>query len=171
MKEEILKEIDGFFGNVFVYGINDKYILKKIERNEKIVNALILGLNNDYVFENNYKKLSKKDYKKAKKSLKKKQDFMLFDYQVTKKYFDTLVPDSVYKVKNKIIYKGTIDEELDNLIKQYKRYKQKIEIIKTNKEFILIIHKRKVAKFRKTINKTIHFFEKIKRIIEDFLVS
>ena len=177
MKNELLKIIKSFSGNVFTLGITDKDIIDSIQSNPNIDHFLMLNINKKIEYDEsiNYKPVKNVKIKKIKKKNKRKKiDFTLCEISDCKAHFKTFINDTIYFTKNKIYYYGKTDEyDLDDLIKKYRRYNVIITITKYSDEFILEIDtscaktNKIKAFFYRIIDSISSFFD----FLTDFLLS
>lgn len=178
MKQELLKIIKDFNGNVFTLGIIDKELIKAIQSNTKILHFLMLNINQTVEYESsaNYKPTKRIKIKKIRKKNKKKRiDYTLCEISDCKEHFRTFINDTIYFNKNKIFYYGKTSEyDLDVLIKKYRRYNVTINLIKyPNDEFILEIDttKAKTNKLKNLFYRFIDFFAMLFDYLTEFLIS
>ena len=77
MKNELLKIIKSFSGNVFTLGITDKDIIDSIQSNSNIDHFLMLNINKKIEYDEsiNYKPVKNVKIKKIKKKNKRKTFF------------------------------------------------------------------------------------------------
>jgi len=178
LKQDLLKVISNFKGNVFTLGIVDNDLISAIQNNTKIGHYLMLNINQtiEYAKSDKYKPTKRIKIKKIKKKSKKKNiDYTLCEISDCKEHFQTFINDTIYFNKDKIFYYGNINEyDLDVLIKKYRRYNVIINITKySNDEFILEIDtsKAKTNKFKNIFYRFIDFFTMIFDYLTDFLLS
>lgn len=178
MKQELLKIIKDFNGNVFTLGIIDKELISAIQNNTQIMHFLMLNINQTVEYErsDNYKPTKRIKIKKIRKKNKKKRiDYTLCEISDCKDHFRTFINDTIYFNKNKIFYYGKTSEyDLDVLIKKYRRYNVTINLIKyPNDEFILEIDttKAKTNKFKNLFYRFIDFFIMLFDYLTEFLIS
>ncbi len=178
MKQELLKIIQDFNGNVFTLGIIDKELIHAIQKNTKIAHFLMLNINQTVEYErsDNYKPTKRIKIKKIRKKNKKKNiDYTLCEISDCKNHFQTFINDTIYFNKNKIFYYGKTSEyDLDVLIKKYRRYNVTINLIKyPNDDFILEIDttKAKTNKFKNLFYRFIDFFIMLFDYLTEFLIS
>ena len=177
MKNELLKIIKLFSGNVFTLGITDKDIIDSIQSNPNIDHFLMLNINKKIEYDEsiNYKPVKNVKIKKIKKKNKRKKiDFTLCEISDCKAHFKTFINDTIYFTKKKVYYYGKTDEyDLDDLIKKYRRYNVIITITKYSDEFILEIDtscaktNKIKAFFYRIIDSISSFFD----FLTDFLLS
>lgn len=177
MKEELLKIINSFYGNIFTLGITDKDLINTIQKNNNIYYFFMLNINEKVEYENsdNCKQVKNVKIKKiGKKNKKKKIDFTLCEISDCKSHLKTFINDTIYFTKNKIYYYGKTNEyDLEDLIKKYRRYNVIVTITKFSDEFILAIDTTRAktnkvkAFFYRCIDSISDFFD----FLTDFLLS
>ena len=133
MDKELIKIVKKLDGNLLGIGIENEKVLDEINKNNKIVNCLLLentkkkGINSKLRFKGRHKKVN---IKKLKKKFKKKQmDNVICNYNYISKFTKHFVPGSIYIGKSKLyIYGNITDEEKEEIIKKYKRYTSNIKV-------------------------------------------
>lgn len=177
MKNELLKIIKSFSGNVFTLGITDKDIIDSIQSNSNIDHFLMLNINKKIEYDEsiNYKPVKNVKIKKIKKKNKRKKiDFTLCEISDCKAHFKTFINDTIYFTKKKVYYYGKTDEyDLDDLIKKYSRYNVIITITKYSDEFILEIDTScaKTNKIKSIFYRIIDSISSFFDFLTDFLLS
>lgn len=119
--EDVLKNIEG---NLLLIS-NDEKLMEIASKNKKITESYVLSNSSG-----KGKKLSLKNkkihIKKLKKHFnKKKVDNLVVDYNLIENYLYSFIKSSIY-INNKNLYFYNVKNK-ENLIKQYQRYKAKIE--------------------------------------------
>lgn len=131
---ELNKIINQFNGNVLGIGLNEK-LIKQLDKNKKIVECNLLD---NVTKGKGFGKSKVIKIKKIKKHFKKKSiNFILCNYESISKYLNSFVKNSIYLNDFKIYFYGNYD--LEKLIKRYKRYNTKIDVIKEKDFYILEI--------------------------------
>lgn len=177
MKNELLKIIKSFYGNIFTLGITDKDIITNVQNNPNINHFFMLNINQKVEYDEsvNYKPVKNVKIKKIKKKNKRKKiDFTLCEISDCKAHFKTFINDTIYFTKNKIYYYGKTDEyDLDDLIKKYRRYNVIITITKYSDEFILEIDTScaKTNKIKSFFYRIIDSISSFFDFLTDFLLS
>jgi len=138
MNKEILKIVDNFENNVLAIGTSEK-ITNFINSNKKVLKFDLLEKTKKGIKIKSQNKTKKVNIKKIRKIFKKKKtDFIICEYEIIRKYLNTFVKDSVYINKNKLYIYGT-HEDIEFLIKRYKRYNVKVDLKQKKDYFILSI--------------------------------
>lgn len=139
MDKEILKKIKEMSGFVLAIGIDDE-ISECIEQNDKIVKCDVLNCVSKRKEKNKEKRKKQKsiNIKNIRKIYKKKKvDYIICEYSNISSYLKTFVKDSVYINCNKLYFYGEVDKEL--IIKKYKRYDTKINVLEYKDKSIIEI--------------------------------
>lgn len=132
MDKELIKIVKKIEGTLLGIGIENEKVLEEINKNNKIVNCLLLENikkkgSSKLKFRGRHKKVN---IKKLKKKFKKKQmDFVICNYNYISKFTKHFVPSSIYIGKSKLYIYGDInEEEKEEIIKKYKRYTSNIKV-------------------------------------------
>ena len=154
--------INNLSGNVLGIGLDEK-LSKLLYKNKKINNCDLLDI---YTSGNKEKgKCKKISIKKIRKKYKN-LDYVICNYKVIEKYFNTFIYDSIGITKNKIYYYNVPN---DNTLNKYKRYNS---IIINNKDFIEIDNSQsKLNIFKKIYYRFIDFINRAIELIGDILMS
>lgn len=141
--KELEKTIDKISGRLLCIGINNEYLLNKIRNNENILycNFLNADVSSGTKIGKKRKKREKNiSIKEFKKYFKKKRiDYTISNISDIEKYLPRFIPDSIYITRKIIYFYGDINYDYEKIIKKYKRYTDKIEVIKTSDSFLLKI--------------------------------
>jgi len=163
-------------GNVLGIGV-DENISEILEQNELVLNCNLLDSCTKESIEgkSQKQKLKKIRIKKIRKIFKKKKvDFIICNIESIKKYLKTFTKDSVYINKDMLYIYNIKDEDLkEELIKKYRRYTKKVEVIKDDKTYILKVDNKnsKTNVIKDTLYLIIDTFVQIVNIISDLLLS
>lgn len=170
-------------GNVLGIGV-DEYMSKILEQNELVLNCNLLDsctatrinqTKKEKKEQEKKKKLKKIRIKNIRKIFKKKKvDFIICNIESIKKYLKTFVKDSVYINKDMLYIYNIKDEDLkEELIKKYRRYTKKVEVIKDEKTYILKIDNKdsKTNIIKDSLYILIDTFIQLINIISDILMS
>lgn len=135
--QEVITDISG---NVLAIGIDNEKIINSLEKNDAICNCTLL----DSV---NQKGNDKSGYSKTvnirhlrKKFKKKKTDYIVGNIKELEKFLKYFIKDSIFISSNTIYLYGKLEQDkLEELIKKYKRYNVKIDVIENKNNFLLTI--------------------------------
>lgn len=139
--EEIIKEIKG---NILILEL-DNELIEKFDKNNKVnLFSISSNTNSKSKTVNSKKKVTNKgkniNIKKLRKYINKKStDVIICNMNLMFKYYKYFIKDSIY-ISNNLIYlyaDNDIDKEF--LIKKYKRYNVKIQILDYKNSYILKI--------------------------------
>lgn len=138
--EKLINDIEG---KLVCIGLNDEYLIDKIQKNLKISYCDLLNSNTFSIKKVEKKKkqknLSIKDFRKYFK--KKKVNYIICNIKDMEKYLPRFIPDSIYISNTSIYMYGDKDiYDLETLQKRYKRYNVQIEVIESEKEYLLKIN-------------------------------
>ena len=113
---------DNLFGQIVLIGNFSSNFLNKINKNKQIINCHVLSNQGDNFI--NKGLIEVVSLKKLKKRYRKKSiDFMIINYNNIKPFEKYIVRDSIYLVKNQIIY---LNSAL-SLKEKYQRINIKVE--------------------------------------------
>ena len=148
--EKVIKNLNG---KLICIGLNEKYLIEQIRKNENIfycdlLNSNIFSKNKSKSKGKKEKTLTIKEFKKYYK--KKKINYTICNIKDIYKFYPKFIPDSV-RINNSFIYiYGDKDDNFEKLEKKYKRYNVNTEMIIYEKQFLLKIDLQ---------NKKINFFK------------
>ena len=172
MDEYLLKIVDNFSNNVLAIGTSEK-ITNSINNNKKVLKFDLLEKTEKGIKIKRKNKMKKINIKKIRKIFKKKKtDFIICEYETIKKYLNTFVKDSVYINKNKLYIYGTL-EDIEFLVKRYKRYNVKIDLTRKKDYFILSVDNNlsKNNKIKDFFYLIVDNFDKIIEFIGDIIMG
>lgn len=161
--KELEKTIDKISGRLLCIGINNEYLLNKIKNNVNILYCDFLNADVGSRMKigkkrkKHEKNISIKDFKKYFK--KRRIDYTISNINDIEKYLPRFIPDSIYITKNFIYIYGDINYDYEKIVKKYKRYTDKIDVIKTSDSFLL--------KIDVTNTKSKYFKDKLYYIIDN----
>lgn len=142
MEKFILKEVRKMKGTLLGIGIENEKVCEGITANNKIINCYLLEEIPSLVSKNKLRlslRQKKINIKKIKKVFKKKRiDNIICNYKIVKPYLKTFIRDSIYICKGKTYIYGK-KEDYEEIVNRYKRYTNKIEVIKEKNEFIIVV--------------------------------
>lgn len=169
------KIIDNIHGKLVWIGLNEEYLIKKIESNQNIVYCDLLDSINISNGKNNKKSkkynLSIKDFRKYFK--KKNIDYLISDIKDINKLLPRFIPDSIYICFKEICIYGDTSYDYERIQKRYKRYTKDIKVEIYNNQFLIKINVGKTKnkffkdKFYFIIDNIINFID----LISDLIVS
>lgn len=138
--EEIIKKIEG---NVLTVCLDDK-LMDSFNNNNKINLYSIDSNKNKSKLKNNNKRKTNKGktikIKKLRKYLNKKSvDYLFCNMNEIFKYYKYFIKDSIYLNNNKLYIYADKEIDKDLIIKNYERYKVKIEYTEYKNGYLLII--------------------------------
>lgn len=163
MIKELKNIISKMEGTLLAVGIADQSIVNAINDNEKIINPYTLEDKPTITKEERKKGTKNVKFRKLKKVLKNKMDYVLCDVNGLNFNLRSFISHSYNLSNKKIIYYGTYDQyDVDILEKKYKRYNVKTKRMDFDNQFILIID---------TINLKPNFIVKIVFSIIDLLLD
>lgn len=139
--EEIIKKIKG---NILILELDNDLIDKFDKNNQVNLFSISSGLSGNTKKVHSKKKVTNKgkniNIKKLRKYINKKSiDVIICNMNLMYKYYKYFIKDSIY-LSNNLIYiyaDNNIDKEF--LIKKYKRYNVKIEVLDYKNSYILVI--------------------------------
>ena len=115
-------------GNVLGIGLDEK-LINSIKKNNDVTEFNLIS----NVSKGKFSIFTKKfNIKKLRKKIKNKTDYIICNFEIINKYFNTFVSDSIYINKHKIFFYNV--DNID-LIHRYNRYNC---IITENKDYIEI---------------------------------
>ena len=173
MNRELTKIVKTFENNVLAIGTNEK-LTTSINNNKKVLSFdLLEKYKKGFKSTKEQNKLKKINIKKIRKTFKKKKiDYVICEYETIKKHLNTFVKDSVYINKNKLYIYGNC-EDIEFLVKRYKRYNVKIKLTEKKDYFILEVDnsKSKNNKLRDFRYLIIDTADKVIEFIGDILMG
>ena len=144
MDKELIKIVKSLKGSLLGIGIENENVLDEINKNDKILTCFLL--------ENNTSKKSSKlsfsgrrkkaNIKKLKKTFgKKRLNYVICNYEYSKKFMRHFIPGSVAINNGKLYLYGKIsEEEVENIKNKYRRYTNDIEIKKIKDEYLITVN-------------------------------
>ncbi|MDD3453053.1 MAG: hypothetical protein PHN42_02085 [Bacilli bacterium] len=173
ISNELINYIKSMSESVLFFGEYNDKILDTINENKKIINCDILSSENKVNSKSQGKNkiIYIKDLRKKYK--KKKLNYIVGDIKQLDKYKRTFVKDSIY-INKKTIYLYCDNEYENNyLIKMYKRYNTKIDILSCIDGKIIIIDtsSSKTNIIKDIFYSMIDFLIKIYDFIGDMLIG
>lgn len=171
MKKELIKIIKELKGNLLGIGV-DSSLEEAISKNDNILECNLLT-DNVKTKEKGKGKTKKIKIRKLKKYFKKKSiDTIICNYEVIKNYKNSIIRSSIYLNKGFTYIYGNIDD-IDEIIRKYKRYNVKIDI-KNYKDNYIVIIDNELSKWNYLKNicyQIVDFFDSILIIIGDVLMG
>lgn len=145
MIKELKEIISKMKGTLLAVGIADQSILNAIDNNKNIIDPYKLEDKPVITKEERKKGTKNVKFRKLKKMLKHKIDYVLCDVNGLNFNLRSFIVNS-YDLSNKeIIYFGVYDHyDVDIIEKKYKRYDVKVKRMDFNNQFILIIDTKKL---------------------------
>jgi len=141
VNSNIKKYIKNMTGTVIGVGIDNKEITETIDKNNKIVMCdLLNSIDIDGKSQGKNKKKKKYVKKLRKKYKKKKVNYIIVNSNEINRYLKTFVRDSIYINNTEIYYYMDKFYDIENIIKRYKRYNTKIDVIKCDDGNIIKIN-------------------------------
>lgn len=140
MIEKLKDIISKMEGTLLAVGVFEMSIIRAIDNNPKIIDSYKLEDKSKITKEERKKGTKNVKFRKLKKTLKHKMDYVLCDVNGLNFNLRSFINNS-YDLSNKqIIYFGLYDcYDVDILEKKYKRYNAKIKRMNFDNHFILII--------------------------------
>lgn len=180
MKQDLYNIAKCANGNVLLIGVDDSKIYDIIDKNERITICNSLS---------NCKRKSKKMYcdnsttknskiikvKKLRKVFKRKNiDFIICNISEIKPNMKSFLSNSVYINKNMLYIYGSIkDNDLEELVKKYKRYSKDVKAEIKDEEFIIYIDNKKTKTnfFKDKFYYIVDTISNIRNLIADILMG
>lgn len=175
MKTEIIKIIKTLKGNVLGIGLKEEEYLKEIDNNKLITECNLLNsIDLDDDDDSKCKRNKRLNIRSIKKKFKKKRvNYIIVNSKEVEEYLRTFIKDSVYINQNIIYMYIESDIDYEYIIKKYKRYNVKVNVIKHNNGVILKIDttNSKNKPFKDIFYYCYDTVEIIFNLISDFLAS
>jgi hypothetical protein len=177
--KRLLDEIKEFKGNTLLLGVDDNKIITNLKKNKKISLYEIEIFTKRKLFSKDKAKENetgkKVNIKKFRKIFKRKSiDNIIINLDNMYDYYKYMASNSIYVCNNKIYIYG--NKELvttSSIVKKFKRYNTKIEVITKDNDYLVIIDssKAKYNLFKDKFYIVIDTFINLGDMISYFLTS
>lgn len=174
VNSSLKKYIKNMSGKLIGIGIDDLELINEIDKNNKILECDLLNSESKNGFGSGRGKNKKLNIKKIRRKYKKKNvNYIIVNSSEIGKYLKSFVKDSIY-INNKEIYYYTKNKyDIDTIVKRYRRYNTKIDILKCEDGTIIKIDTScaKNHLFKDKIYYIIDTLSNIADLIGDILIS
>ncbi|MBS7021054.1 MAG: hypothetical protein KH135_04195 [Firmicutes bacterium] len=177
-EKQLIEIVKNAQGNLIGIGIDSKFVLEEIEKNEQITNCHLLDSIDTTPIDGKRRRTKSLKVKKFRRKFKKKRtDLILCRIQSIDKYWKYFIRDSVYITKGQVVYYGTKEEftiEKEEFLKRYRRYPKTEVTFLEDKEGIMIyvtMNDAKTHRIRDFFYMIKDTFYNVSQLLGDYLVQ